>query len=37
MDSSVAAAARLLGTFGKHHGLSLGGMTIRQLLDESRP
>ncbi len=36
-DSSVAAAARRLGTFGKRHGLSLGGMTIRQLLDESRP
>jgi hypothetical protein len=31
-DSSVAAAARRLGTFGKRHGLSLGGMTIRQLL-----
>jgi hypothetical protein len=37
LDSSVAAAARRLGTFGKLHGLSLGGMTIRQLLDESRP
>ncbi len=37
LDSSVAAAARRLGTFGKRHGLSLGGMTIRQLLDESRP
>lgn len=36
-DSSVAAAARRLGTFGKRHGLSLGGLTIRQLLDESRP
>jgi hypothetical protein len=36
-DSSVAAAARRLGTFGKRHGLSLGGMTIRELLDESRP
>jgi hypothetical protein len=35
--SSVAEAARRLGTFGKRHGLSLGGMTIRQLLDESRP
>lgn len=35
--SSVAEAARRLGTFGKCHGLSLGGMTIRQLLDESRP
>jgi hypothetical protein len=36
-DSSVADAARRLGTFGKRHGLSLGGMTIRELLDESRP
>jgi hypothetical protein len=36
-DSSVAAAARRLGTFGKRHGLSLGGMTIRELLNESRP
>jgi hypothetical protein len=36
-DSSVAAAARRLGTFGKRHGLSLGGTTIRELLDESRP
>jgi hypothetical protein len=35
--SSVADAARRLGTFGKRHGLSLGGITIRQLLDESRP
>jgi hypothetical protein len=35
--SSVAEAARRLGTFGKRHGLSLGRMTIRQLLDESRP
>jgi hypothetical protein len=36
-DSTVADAARRLGTFGKRHGLSLGGMTIRELLDESRP
>lgn len=36
-DSSVADAARRLGTFGKRYGLSLGGMTIRELLDESRP
>ncbi len=35
-DSSVAEAARRLGSFGKRHGVSLGGMTIRQLLDESR-
>jgi hypothetical protein len=36
-DSSVADAARRLGTFGKRHGLSLGGITIRELLNESRP
>jgi hypothetical protein len=36
-DESVAAAARRLGTFGKRHGLSLGGMTIKELLRESRP
>jgi hypothetical protein len=36
-DSSVADAARRLGTFGKRHGLSLGGLTIKELLDESRP
>lgn len=36
-DSALAAAARRLGTFGKRHGLSLSGMTIRELLDESRP
>jgi hypothetical protein len=36
-DSSVADAARRLGTFGKRHGLSLGGMTIKELLNESRP
>jgi hypothetical protein len=36
-DSSVADAARRLGTFGKRNGLSLGGMTIKELLNESRP
>jgi hypothetical protein len=36
-DGSVAAAARRLGTFGKRHGLSLGDMTIAELLRESRP
>jgi Arc/MetJ-type ribon-helix-helix transcriptional regulator len=30
-------AIERLRTFGKSHGLSLGGMTIRQLRDESRP
>ena len=37
VDASVAAAARRLGTFGKRHGLSLGGLTIKELLHESRP
>jgi hypothetical protein len=37
VDESVAAAARRLGTFGKRHGLSLDGLTIKQLLHESRP
>jgi hypothetical protein len=32
-----AAAARRLATFGRRHGLSLGGMTIKELLRESRP
>jgi hypothetical protein len=36
-DESVAAAARRLVTFGKRHGLSLGGVTIKELLRESRP
>jgi hypothetical protein len=37
VDESVAAAARRLGTFGKRHGLSLDGMTVKELLRESRP
>ena len=36
-DESPAAAVRRLATFGKRHGLSLGGMTIKELLRESRP
>lgn len=36
-EVSVAEAARRLATFGKRHGLSLGGMTIKELLHESRP
>jgi hypothetical protein len=31
------AAIERLKTFGKIHGLSLGGMTIRQLRDQARP
>jgi methylmalonyl-CoA mutase cobalamin-binding subunit len=34
---SVASVAHRLATFGKRHGLSLGGMTIQELLRESRP
>ena len=30
-------AIERLRTFGKEHGLSLGGMTIRELRDEARP
>lgn len=37
VDQPVADAARRLGSFGKRHGLSLGGMTIKDLLRESRP
>ena len=33
----MAQAARRLATFGKRHGLSLGGMTIREMLHKSRP
>ena len=36
-NESAAAAARRLGTFGKRHGLSLGGSSIKDLLNESRP
>jgi hypothetical protein len=36
-DPTVAEAVRRLATFGKRHGLSLGGMTIKELLHESRP
>jgi hypothetical protein len=35
-DESVAAVARRLATFGKRHGLSLGGLTVKELLRESR-
>ncbi len=34
---STATIVRRLASFGKHHGLSLGGSTIRDLLQESRP
>jgi hypothetical protein len=34
---SVATVARRLSSFGKRHGLSLDGSTIKDLLRESRP
>jgi len=34
---SIATIARRLASFGKRHGLSLGGSTIKDLLHESRP
>jgi hypothetical protein len=36
-DAGPVAAVRRLATFGKRHGLSLGGTTIKDLLHESRP
>jgi hypothetical protein len=33
----TATVARRLASFGKRHGLSLGGATIKDLLRESRP
>ena len=36
-DDSVSAAVRRLATFGERHGLSLGGLTVKELLRESRP
>lgn len=34
---STAVIARRIASFGKRHGLSLGGSTIKELLRESRP
>ncbi len=34
---STATIARRLASFGRRHGLSLGGSTIKDLLHESRP
>jgi hypothetical protein len=34
---STATIARRLASFGKRYGLSLGGLTIKDLLHESRP
>lgn len=36
-DEKRGAAIDRLMTFGKTHGLSLGGMTIRELREEARP
>jgi Arc/MetJ-type ribon-helix-helix transcriptional regulator len=37
VDSERAEAIERLKTFGQTHGLSLGGMTLRELRDEARP
>ena len=36
IEGERAAAIERLKTFGKRHGLSLGGMTIRELRHEAR-
>jgi hypothetical protein len=36
-DSAYAESIRQLASFGKRHKLSLGGMSIAELLHESRP
>jgi hypothetical protein len=35
-EAEAAAAVRWLATFGKRHGLSLGGSTVRELSRQSR-
>jgi|HubBroStandDraft_2_1064218.scaffolds.fasta_scaffold633906_2 hypothetical protein len=35
--ASVVEACERLKTFGKSHGLSLGGLTLRELRHEARP
>ena len=37
IEEERAAAIERLKTFGKTHGLSLGGITIRELRHEARP
>jgi hypothetical protein len=37
VPQAVAEGCERLKNFGKTHGLSLGGMTIRKLRDEARP
>lgn len=36
-DPSYIEAVRRLATFGERYGLSLGDITIKELLNESRP
>lgn len=36
-DSTYANAIRQLASFGKRHRLSLGGLSVTELLRESRP
>lgn len=37
VPAAVAEACERLKTFGNRHGLSLGGMTIRELRGQARP
>jgi hypothetical protein len=36
-DDDLAGIVHNLATFGKRHQLSLGGLSIKELLQESRP
>ena len=36
-QEEAASAVRRLATFGKRHGLTLDGLTVKELLRESRP
>ena len=36
-NTDCVDAVRRLATFGKRHNLSLGGITVKELLRESRP
>jgi hypothetical protein len=36
-DAAYAESIRQLASFGKRHKLSLGGMSVSELLHESRP
>lgn len=36
-SGQVVEATQRLSRFGKEHGLSLGGMTVKELINASRP